>query len=223
MRRLILICEILVVSLIILKIAAAGGVLQKMMPDASVFDPDQAVANVAQKAPEAAPARETGDDALAKERKLVASLAEKEKQLESRESAIKEEEKKLQVLKGEIVTKIDTLKGLEDRLSGMLDTVKVRRGQAAQGPCHRLRGNDARPGRPHAGEDGQEACRRDHHEHEEQEGGSDLGAHRSRSGPPKSPRKSRRRPNRVGINRISSVHSALTLCPAVAKGAGTRG
>jgi len=118
MRRLILICEILVVLLIVIKIAAAGGVLQKMMPDASVFDPSHAIANVSQKAPEA------GDDALSKERKLVASLAEKEKQLESRESAIKEEEKKLQVLKGEIVTKIDTLKGLEDKLSGMLDTVK---------------------------------------------------------------------------------------------------
>ncbi len=94
------------------------------MPDASIFDPDHAIANVAQKAPEAAPAREAADDAMAKERKLAASLAEKEKQLESRESAIKEEEKKLQVLKGEIVAKIDTLKGLEDKLSGMLDTVK---------------------------------------------------------------------------------------------------
>jgi flagellar motility protein MotE (MotC chaperone) len=124
MRRLILICEILVVSLIVLKIAAAGGVLQKMVPDASILDFNHAIANVTQKAPEAAPARETGEDALAKERKLVASLAEKEKQLDSRESAIKEEEKKLQALKGEIVTKIDALKGLEGRLSGMLDTVK---------------------------------------------------------------------------------------------------
>ena len=124
MRKLILICEILVVSLIILKIAVAGGVLQKMMPDASVLDPSHAIANVSQKIPEAGPAREAGDDALAKERKLVASLAEKEKQLENRENAIKEEEKKLQALKGEIVTKIDTLKGLEGRLSGMLDTVK---------------------------------------------------------------------------------------------------
>jgi flagellar motility protein MotE (MotC chaperone) len=124
MRRLILICEILVVSLIVLKIAAAGGVLQKMVPDASILEFNHAIANVTQKAPEAAPARETGEDALARERKLVASLAEKEKQLDSRESAIKEEEKKLQVLKGEIVTKIDTLKGLEGRLSGMLDTVK---------------------------------------------------------------------------------------------------
>ena len=124
MRRLILICEILVVSLIVLKIAAAGGVLQKMVPDASILDFNHAIANVTQKAPEAAPARETGEDTLAKERKLIASLAEKEKQLDSRESAIKEEEKKLQALKGEIVTKIDTLKGLEGRLSGMLDTVK---------------------------------------------------------------------------------------------------
>jgi flagellar motility protein MotE (MotC chaperone) len=124
MRRLILICEILVVSLIVLKIAAAGGVLQKMVPDASILDFNHAIANVTQKVPEAAPARETGEDALAKERKLVASLAEKEKQLDSRENAIREEEKKLQALKGEIVTKIDTLKGLEGRLSGMLDTVK---------------------------------------------------------------------------------------------------
>src|SRR5512139_2399637 len=124
MRKLILICEILVVSLIILKIAVAGGVLQKMMPDASVLDPSHAIANVSQKIPDAGPAHGAGDDALVKERKLVVSLAEKEKQLENRENAIKEEEKKLQALKGEIVTKIDTLKGLEGRLSGMLDTVK---------------------------------------------------------------------------------------------------
>ena len=62
---------------------------------------------------------------MARERKLAASLADREKQLDSRESAIKEEEKKLQVLKSEIVAKIDALKGLEDKLSGMLDAVKA--------------------------------------------------------------------------------------------------
>lgn len=126
MKRLIVICEILVVALIVIKLAAAGGVLQNMLPDASsVLDLDHAIANVPQKAQEKAPARESAEDSLAKERKLAASLAEREKQLDSREGAIKEEEKKLQALKGEIVAKIDALKGLEDRLSGMLDTVKA--------------------------------------------------------------------------------------------------
>ena len=126
MKRLILICEILVVALIVIKIAAAGGVLQKMLPEASsVLDLDHAVANVSPKTAEKAPARESAEDSLARERKLAASLAEREKQLDSREGAIKEEEKKLQTLKGEIVAKIDALKGLEDRLSGMLDTVKA--------------------------------------------------------------------------------------------------
>lgn len=126
MKRLIVICEILVVALIVIKIAAAGGVLQNMLPDASsVLDLDHAIANVSQKAQEKAPARESAEDSLAKERKLAASLAEREKQLDSREGAIKEEEKKLQALKGEIIAKIDALKGLEDRLSGMLDTVKA--------------------------------------------------------------------------------------------------
>lgn len=126
MRRLILICEILVVALIVIKLAAAGGVLQNMMPDASsALDLDHAIANVAQKATDKAPARDPVEDSLAKERKLAASLAEREKQLDSRESAVKEEEKKLQALKGEIIAKIDALKGLEDRLSGMLDTVKA--------------------------------------------------------------------------------------------------
>ena len=126
MKRLIVICEILVVALIVIKLAAAGGVLQNMLPDASsVLDLDHAIANVSQKAQEKAPARESAEDSLAKERKLAASLAEREKQLDSREGAIKEEEKKLQALKGEIIAKIDALKGLEDRLSGMLDTVKA--------------------------------------------------------------------------------------------------
>jgi len=126
MRRLIIICEILVVALIVIKLAAAGGVLQTFMPQASaVFDPDHAIANVAQKAPEKGASPQPAEDALARERKLAAALAEREKQLDGRESAIKEEEKRLQALKGEIVAKIDALKGLEDRLSGMLDTVKA--------------------------------------------------------------------------------------------------
>lgn len=126
MRRLIIICEILVVALIVIKLAAAGGVLQKMMPDASsILDLDHAIANVPQKAAEETPARKPPEDGLAKERKLAASLAEREKQLDGREGAIREEEKKLQALKGEIMAKIDALKGLEDRLSGMLDTVKA--------------------------------------------------------------------------------------------------
>lgn len=126
MRRLIFICEILVVALIVIKLAAAGGILQKMLPEASsVLDLDHAIANVPQKDPDKAHASEPVEDSLARERKLAASLAERERQLDGRESAIKEEEKKLQVLKGEIVAKIDALKGLEDRLSGMLDTVKA--------------------------------------------------------------------------------------------------
>jgi flagellar motility protein MotE (MotC chaperone) len=124
MRRLIVTCEILIVALVVIKIAAAGGVLQKLLPETPFVGVNQAIANVAQKPAPAALARETAEDALARERKLAASLAEKEKQLDSREGAIKEEEKKLQALKGEIVAKIDTLKGLEDKLSGMLDTVK---------------------------------------------------------------------------------------------------
>jgi flagellar motility protein MotE (MotC chaperone) len=125
MRRLIIICEILVVLVIIIKIASAGGMLQKIAPATGLFDLDHALANVAQKTAEAVPARETPDDSMARERKLAASLADREKQLDSRESAIKEEEKKLQALKSEIVGKIDALKGLEDKLSGMLDAVKA--------------------------------------------------------------------------------------------------
>lgn len=125
MKRLIIICEILVVLVIIIKIASAGGLLQKITPQAAIFDLDHAIANVAQKAPEGAPAREMTDDTMARERKLAASLTDREKQLDSRETAIKEEEKKLQTLKSEIIAKIDTLKSLEDKLSGMLDAVKA--------------------------------------------------------------------------------------------------
>jgi flagellar motility protein MotE (MotC chaperone) len=124
MRRLIIICEILVVLLIVIKIGAAAGLLQKVMPEATFFELDHAIANVSQRAPDTVPAREVAEDAMAKERKLAASLAEREKQLDGRENAIREEEKKLQGLKSEIIAKIDTLKGLEDKLSGMLDSVK---------------------------------------------------------------------------------------------------
>ncbi len=66
MKRLIIICEILVVALVVIKLSAAGGVLQNMLPRASsVLELDHAMANVAQKAPENAPAKDPAEDGLA--------------------------------------------------------------------------------------------------------------------------------------------------------------
>lgn len=102
MRRLIIICEILVVALIVIKLAAAGGVLQNMLPEASsVLDLDHAIANVPQKAQEKARRRGVRRGQLwrrsgSSPRRWPTARSS----FDGRESAIREEEKAVRPRKG---------------------------------------------------------------------------------------------------------------------------
>jgi flagellar protein FlbB len=125
MRRLIIACELLVIVLFAFKIAVMGGILKTAQPEYPLLSAEAALANTPVKTPEGTFVKDVSDDSLGKERRIAASLMEKEKQLESREIALKDEEKKLASLKGEVMAKIDHLKSLEEKMTGLLDTTKA--------------------------------------------------------------------------------------------------
>jgi flagellar motility protein MotE (MotC chaperone) len=118
--------EILLVVFVAVKILALAGVF----PSAGSADPaflnaDRAMAESVAAAPGGSDAKDATADPLAKERRLLSSLQERERQLALREAALKEEEKRLQGLRHEVSLKIETLKGLEEKLAGLLEHSKA--------------------------------------------------------------------------------------------------
>ena len=63
-------------------------------------------------------------DGLIKEKKLISSLLEEQKRLQDREIFVKSEEKRLNSLKNEILSKFAELRIVEERLSGFLEQIK---------------------------------------------------------------------------------------------------
>ncbi|MEA1897274.1 MAG: hypothetical protein U9N53_06370 [Bacteroidota bacterium] len=59
-----------------------------------------------------------------KEKELISSLLEEQKKLQDREILLKSEEKRLNSLKNEILSKFTELRIVEERLSGFLEQVK---------------------------------------------------------------------------------------------------
>ncbi|MFB3925575.1 MAG: MotE family protein [Syntrophales bacterium] len=122
MKKLIILCEILVVVFFVVKFLALGGVIKKLETATGVspWSIGHALAE--------SPLRvfqgtvQDVDEQLLNEKKLLSSLTERQMQLESRESALKSEEKRLESLRKEIVEKIERLKGLEDKLNVGLET-----------------------------------------------------------------------------------------------------
>jgi len=118
MKKAIIFCEILVVLFIIVKLISFSGIFSKMDGSgvASWF------LGLASADPSIRPGGpQDVDEQLINERKLLASLMERQKQLDSREVFLKAEEKRLDALKKEIVQKIDNLKTLEEKLTVPLE------------------------------------------------------------------------------------------------------
>jgi flagellar motility protein MotE (MotC chaperone) len=125
-KRLIIICQIVIVILFIIKISF----LTEATQNTSVFSPfslgqpghasAETPMNVSAKA-----LKDVTDDGLQKERDLLSLLQQKQIELDAKESSLKSEEQKILALKKEIMEKIDVLKLLEARLSPKLDTEKA--------------------------------------------------------------------------------------------------
>jgi flagellar motility protein MotE (MotC chaperone) len=118
--------EILLVGFVAIKILALAGVFhQTGSDDAILLNTDRAMAESPAAVAGSADAKDATADPLARERKLFSSLQERERQLVIREAALKEEEKRLLILKHEVSLKIETLKGLEEKLTDLLEHSKA--------------------------------------------------------------------------------------------------
>lgn len=123
MKKAIILCEILVVIFIALKIFSIFF-LNKM--DGSGLPPwflGTAIAEPSIRALQSGSG--DVDDRLAHERKLLASLMERQQQLDGREALLRSEEKRLEALKKEIVQKIESLRELEEKLTTPLEEKKA--------------------------------------------------------------------------------------------------
>lgn len=126
MRKFIILCQLLVLVIFVVKIAALGDLLQK--GDLSGYLPltvNRAMAeSPAKTAVSPAPAKEPADDGLRQHRELAASLQARKTELDDRENALKTEEQKLLALKKEILEKIELLRGVEERLNVTIEANK---------------------------------------------------------------------------------------------------
>lgn len=126
MKRILLIVQVLIVSLIAAKMLLLTEGLHSSRGSAvlGLHHFGQANAETSDK-PQTAAVRDVTDDGLTAERELLAALQKKKQDLDSREAAVRVEEEKIQGLKKEIMEKIVMLNALDTQLSAKLDTEKT--------------------------------------------------------------------------------------------------
>ena len=127
MKRLVIICQIVIIILFVIKISFLTETIQKtpIISSLTLDHLGQAIAQTSAKTPAPASLKDVMDDGLQNERNILALLQKKQKELDAREGAIKAEEEKILALKKEIMDKIEVLKALETRLSSKLEAEKV--------------------------------------------------------------------------------------------------
>ena len=124
MKKLIIVCKILVAFIILAKIAAVGGIIKNSETADYLLSVNKAAADSPVATGVAPPVKDVLDDSLSKERKLLSLLLEKQKALDAREIFLKTEEKRLNSLRDEILSKIDGLREMEGRLTALVETVE---------------------------------------------------------------------------------------------------
>jgi len=126
MRKAFWILQFLVIAVLVVKLAALGGVFtgggaagwgRSFLAEASAQSAAGAVT-----APGGV--RDVTDDGLQRERDLVTALEKQKGELDRRELLVRAEEEKLQVLKKEIMEKMTALTALEKRLESRLEAEK---------------------------------------------------------------------------------------------------
>lgn len=124
MKKTIAVVQVLIVLLFLAKISAVGGFMQQIENSGASFL-SVAMAQSSGKGTGNPPQKEAAVDALKQERDLVSSLQKRSAELESRETALRAEEQKLQALKKEITDKIDVLRKLEEQMTAKLEADKT--------------------------------------------------------------------------------------------------
>lgn len=127
MKKLIIACNILIVFVFLIKLVAVGGIIKNSEAANSLLAVNEAAtADSPATAGFATPVRDIFEDSLPEERKLLSSLMGRQKILNDRENFLQSEEKRLNLLKDEILSKINTLQELEKRLTVLFEMVKER-------------------------------------------------------------------------------------------------
>ena len=124
MKKLIVICEILIILVFLTKITLLGPVIKTSDATGGFISINTASAEATTGSTHDAPVEEALTDNLSEERQLLSALLEKQNALDEREEYLKSEEKKLNLLKGEILLSIDRLQTVEDKLTMQFDAIK---------------------------------------------------------------------------------------------------
>jgi len=114
MKKLIIACNILIVFIFLVKLAVVT----------SLFTVNEAVADSPVATGFIPVVRDVCDDRLSEERKLLSSLLGKQKELKDRENFLQSEERRLNLLRDEILSKFDSLQELEKKLTVLLEMVE---------------------------------------------------------------------------------------------------
>jgi len=124
LKKLIIACEILILFLFFAKIVTVVGITKSSGTADHFLSVEQASANSPAVDNKNFSDRNIYRDSLLKERELVSSLLEEQKQLQDREIFLKSEEKRLNSLKDEILSKFAELRIVQEELSGFLEQIK---------------------------------------------------------------------------------------------------
>jgi flagellar motility protein MotE (MotC chaperone) len=116
MKKILIAFEIIVVSLLMVKIFAIGGIVKKLeLYNVSLWSVNPALADSSSQTTGSTQVKDAFEDALTNERTLMVSLEDRRRQLEDRENFIRFEEKRLNLLNKEIAGKIGILQGREGK------------------------------------------------------------------------------------------------------------
>ena len=126
MKKIIVAFEILILFLFMTKILAIAEIVKRSdIFDYSLWSAKHALADVSSQAAARLPVRDVFEDTLMNERSLIISLEDRRRQLENRENFVKFEEKRIHLLKNEIVAKIEMLQNREEKITVPQESDKV--------------------------------------------------------------------------------------------------
>ncbi|MGO9137349.1 MAG: MotE family protein [Syntrophales bacterium] len=125
MKKIIITIEILVLFLFIVKIIAIGEIVKRSeISDYLLWSVKSALADSSSQASVDSPSRDVSIDTLASERNLMSTLADRRRQLENRENLVKLEEKKINLLRNEIVARIEMVRGREEKMTSPQESAR---------------------------------------------------------------------------------------------------
>jgi flagellar motility protein MotE (MotC chaperone) len=124
LKKLIVVCEILIILVFLTKITLISPAIKRSKPTGGFISVKTASAEATTGSSHDAPVKKALADNLSEERQLLSALLEKHTALDGREEYLKSEEKRLNLLKGEILLSIDKLQNLEDHLAIQFDVIK---------------------------------------------------------------------------------------------------